>query len=226
MSDEKKSLSPWMKRTYIAFLLVAVFIFGPIVFCEGPGWYKKGYSLYEATMQKANGSENAAPAAPAAATVGLPELPEEPKVDIRTHQLEQVFRFDVSPRWVMDNWPRVTTSLGHLAAQGYRVSLVTGTDRTDIAGSLTYFFDPKQRVDRITFQGKTGDPTRLIRHLKQRFKFTREIANDPGLFLWEAPAKSAGLQSYLHVRTSNLIQSTDQFQKYDVALVIIRPQKS
>ena len=126
----------------------------------------------------------------------------------------------------MDTWPRVTTSLGHLSAQGYRVSLVTGTDRTDLAGSLTYFFDPKQHVDRITFQGKTGDPTRLIQHLKRQFKFARELANDPGLFLWEAPSKRGDPRSYLHVRTTNYIEAEDQFHKYDVALVIVRPEES
>lgn len=219
MSDQKTQTSAWMKRTYGAFLLVSALVFGPIAFCEGPGWYEKGRTFVAATMQKADGGSTSA----AASITKVPELPPEPKVEVRTHRLEEVFRFDVSPHWVMDNWPRVTTSLGHLSAEGYRVSLVTGTDKTDLAGSLTFFFDPKQRVDKITFQGKTGDPTRLISHLKRRFRFARRIANDPGLFLWEVPGKGEIPSSYLHLRTSSLIQAEDQYHKYDVALVISRP---
>ncbi len=220
MSEQNPRSSAWTKRTYMAILLFSTLVFGPILFCEGPAWYEKGRTLVAATLQKADGASTTA-----MTLASIPELPPEPKVDIRTHGIEEVFRFDVSPHWVLDNWPRVTTNLGHLSAEGYRVSLVTGTDKTDLAGSLTYFFDPKQRVDKITFQGKTGDPARLINHLKRRFGFARRIANDPGLFLWETPGKGDIPTSYLHLRTSSLIQAEEQHRKYDVALVISRPKE-
>src|SRR5262249_9806845 len=39
---------------------------------------------------------------------------------------------------------------------------VTGTQPTDVAGSLTYFFDEHHQLQRITFTGLTADPRRLL----------------------------------------------------------------
>ena len=48
--------------------------------------------------------------------------------------------------------------LAELDVQGYRVPLVTGTSRDDLAGSLTYYFDKTHHVTHIHFRGTTGDP--------------------------------------------------------------------
>ena len=80
----------------------------------------------------------------------------------RTPGLAEVLRFDVSPAWVLQRWPRVSTDLAVLQLHGYRVPLVTGTNQNDVAGSLTYYFNPSQQVQQITLRGTTGDPRAII----------------------------------------------------------------
>jgi hypothetical protein len=76
--------------------------------------------------------------------------------------IEQVFRFDVTPRWVLARWPRASTVAGEPEQLGMRMAIVTGTGPNDVAGSLTYYFDPHHHVQRITFEGLTRDPRRLL----------------------------------------------------------------
>src|SRR5437764_7490770 len=76
--------------------------------------------------------------------------------------IEQAFRFDLTPQWVSSRWPRVSTVLGEPEQLGMRVALVSGTRPDDIAGSLTYYFDPHHQLQRITFEGLTRDPRRLL----------------------------------------------------------------
>ena len=100
--------------------------------------------------------------------------------------LAEVLRFDVTVDWVMQRWPRVSTGLPYLQLQGYRVPLVTGSRMTDLAGSLTYYFNARQQVQRIAFRGTTGDPSVLVALLTGRYRFTRRMTNDPGVVLYEA----------------------------------------
>ena len=72
-------------------------------------------------------------------------------------ELHEVFRFDLHPKAVFARWPRVTTVLAEPALEGLRVPLVTGKDPDDLSGALTYYFDQQKVVQRITFQGYTGD---------------------------------------------------------------------
>src|SRR5262249_15052442 len=76
--------------------------------------------------------------------------------------IEQAFRFDLTPQWVSNHWPRVSTVLGEPEQLGMRVALVSGTQPDDVAGSLTYYFDPHHQLQRITFDGLTRDPRRIL----------------------------------------------------------------
>jgi len=76
--------------------------------------------------------------------------------------IEQAFRFDLTPQWISSRWPRVSTVLGEPEQLGMRVALVTGTRPDDVAGSLTYYFDPHHQLQRITFEGLTRDPQRVL----------------------------------------------------------------
>ena len=107
--------------------------------------------------------------------------------------LAEVLRFDVTVEWVLQRWPRVTTGLPQLQLQGYRVPLVSGTQISDVAGSLTYYFNARQQVQRITLRGTTGDPSALVNLLASRYHFARRLTNDPGIILYEAvdPEQSA-----------------------------------
>ena len=77
----------------------------------------------------------------------------EPKTESRSTDADGVItpiaealRFDLTPQYVAQRWTRVSTSLRDRGLKGMRVPLVTGTDPTDLFGSVTYFFDGSNRV--------------------------------------------------------------------------------
>lgn len=138
--------------------------------------------------------------------------------------MSDVFRFDVTTAWVLGRWPRVTTRLAELQLQGYRVPLVTGTAEDDIAGSLTYYFNPAQRVERITFFGTTGDARKLVRVMALHHGFTRRQTDDPGLYLYEVRYNGKAV-SELQIRPAKIVAASQRHRRFEVALRIQRPAK-
>lgn len=138
--------------------------------------------------------------------------------------MNEVLRFDISPEWVIGGWPRVMTGLGQIQLKGYRVPLVTGTAEDDLAGSLTYYFDPHSQLQRIVFHGTTGNPQRLIAMVTTRFGFARHILNHPGVILYEVPAAVGETpKSTLSVESVAIIKASDPYQRYRLSMVIERP---
>jgi hypothetical protein len=106
-----------------------------------------------------------------------------PSVPLLTPQ--QLFRFDVTPTWIVSNWPRVTTQLTDGELEGLRVTVVTGTGVQDLTGALTYYFDRQRRLQRILFSGYTGDPRPLVALLSQQYG----LKLDPELGPWVFSAR-------------------------------------
>ena len=98
------------------------------------------------------------------------------------HQLMDVLRFDITPRWVIDHWGRVSTVRAEQNMEGLRVPLVTGINLDDIAGSLTYYFDAQQRVRRIRLHGQTGDERTLVAIGVKHFGLRQEASLGAGTF--------------------------------------------
>ena len=140
-----------------------------------------------------------------------------------TYQMEQVFQFNVSPSWIMNRWPRVSTGMAQLQLQGYRVSLVTGTLPSDLAGSLTYYYNPKQVLEKITFSGTTGDASRLIQILTKQYGFARQLTNDGGVYLYQTVDEKGKVLSMLKVRSTGVIKREDKHSRYQVDLLLRRP---
>jgi hypothetical protein len=138
--------------------------------------------------------------------------------------LAEVLRFDVTTGWVLRRWPRVSTGLAELPLQGYRVPLVTGTAETDLAGSLTYYFNAQQQVQRIGFQGTTGDARELIRLLTTRYNFTRRLTNDPGLFVYEVSDPRGKPASVLRVQSAPVVKASEPHGRLKVELTLERPK--
>jgi hypothetical protein len=138
-----------------------------------------------------------------------------------TH-LGEVFRFDIQPRWLMGRWARVSTVTPELELRGYRVALVTGTTERDLAGALTYYFDPQQQVRRITFVGATGDPGHLAAFLAQRYGLARVIAPDPGVHLYQVH-RDGKVQSELAIRPNPVVEADQPHTRYTVELSLTRP---
>lgn len=136
--------------------------------------------------------------------------------------LNEVFRFDVSAGWVLTRWPRVTTRLATLDLNGYRVPLVTGTKENDLAGSLTYYFNPQHQVQRITFLGKTGDPTHFVQMMQSRYQFQRETVPDPSLHVFKVKEGKQTV-SEMRIRPVPTVSAAEPRGRFEVALVIERP---
>ncbi|RMF43554.1 MAG: hypothetical protein D6753_04825 [Planctomycetota bacterium] len=107
------------------------------------------------------------------------DLPPGPRI----YSLQEVLRFDISPAWVMQRFPRVSTVLSETRLDGMRVPLVTGTAITDLAGTLTYYFDGYQRVQRIQVHAVTGDPTRFVAELQHAYGLQQHPALGGTLYL-------------------------------------------
>jgi hypothetical protein len=139
------------------------------------------------------------------------------------NDLAEIFRWDVTTGWVLAHWPRVSAGLSDVETQGYRVPLVTGTATDDLAGSLTYYFNQRQRVQRITFFGTTGDSRRLVALLATKFGFVRELNDDPSLFLYRVH-EGRKVVSELRIKPAHVVRSSEPYTRFDVSLLIERPK--
>ncbi len=169
----------------------------------------------------------AVPPALDASSVQPPQLPAaDPALRLEGPaplELAEAFRFDVTTGWILTRWPRVSAGLAELQLQGYRVPLVTGTGQDDLAGALTYYFNPRQQVQRITFQGTTGDARKLIHFLAAQHRFGRRLTNDPRIFRYEAPGPGGEPASWLEIRPARVVKSSEPHRRFEVALLIERP---
>jgi hypothetical protein len=145
---------------------------------------------------------------------GADATPTPPLVD-----LAEALRFDVTSPWILGRWPRVTAGLPEEELQGYRVALVTGTRDDDLAGSLTYYFNKRQRCQRITFQGTTGDARKLIAYLTERYGFKQHTTNDPNLYVYQIRWNGSPL-SELHIRPARIVRSNEPLARFEVLLAM------
>jgi hypothetical protein len=162
------------------------------------------------------------------ASATLPALPPLPGMPVSTARLEgpqvrelgEVIRFDISPRWVAENWSRVSTVSAELELEALRVPLVTGYQANDLAGSLTYYFDKHHTVQRLTFHGTTGDERRLVALLTSTFSFREQPALGGGMY---AVSWNGKPMSVLRVAYSPVVSATALNSQREITLEINRP---
>lgn len=207
-------------------LLPVLTLFSPILFFNAPGWW----SQLKASIASASAPPAAAPpqgTKPKPDPFATRPLGQEASLDgASVHELTEVLRFDISPAWVVRQWPRVSSGLAQLQLQGYRVPLVTGTDQDDLAGSLTYYFNPRQQVQRLTFHGTTGDTRSLVALFTARFGFRRRLTNEPGVFLYETLGSNGKPISFLWIRPAPVVKATEPLERYEVAILMERPEST
>ncbi len=152
-----------------------------------------------------------------------PDLTAQPLEFLPITDLGQIFRFDISQEWVTRRWKRVSTNHGDDKLHGFRVALVTGTNSWDLHGSLTYYFDDQQRAQRITYRGWTGDATRLIDLLTNRYDFKPQKTHLAGFYL----AKSWGrAKSGILMKHPDVIYQENPSQRLGIVLEINNPAGS
>ena len=134
--------------------------------------------------------------------------------------LEDALRLDISSVWVTSRWSRVNTVAGETDEMGLRVALVSGTQPTDIAGSLTYYFDQRHQLQRITFTGLTGDESRVITHLMNKFGLRPQPTVAAGLYTASA---GPGKTSQAQVNHLPVVHNGATNARAEVAIEIFRP---
>jgi hypothetical protein len=104
------------------------------------------------------------------------------------YDLREVLRFDISPDWVTSRFSRVTTVLADTELEGLRVPLVTGIGPTDLAGSITYYFDASGKLQRVMLHAFTGDASRVVATMTQHYGLQAEPSLDAGVYTrrWNA----------------------------------------
>jgi hypothetical protein len=122
------------------------------------------------------------PATPGTAGPSTTPVAASPATVPFTVPLEEALRFDATPEWVTGRWPQVTSVIGDSDHLGLRVMLVSGTSPTDVAGSLTYYFNQQHQLQRITLYGVTGDPSRLVELAVGKFGLRPTETKELGLY--------------------------------------------
>lgn len=207
-----------MKKLVLRGALLTAAVGGPIALFAGPDWWDSfddgSPSPADAVAEEGHFQTDPddGPPSDVSSLEGAP-----------VEDLAGVFSFEVTTDWILRRWPRVSTGLARPQLQGYRVPLVTGTTESDLAGSLTYYFNSRQKVQQITFHGKTGDPRKLVRMLAARHKFTRRVVNDPGLFIYEAVSPDGRPNGVLKLQSARIVKASDPYRRFDVELQMERP---
>jgi len=166
----------------------------------------------EMTAESAAGGSASAPVIAGRARASLTG----PRVD----HFGQIIRFDATPEWIATHWSRVTTVAADHRYTPFRVAVLTGSRVDDLAGSLTYYFDAHRRVQRITFEGETGDARRLILLATQHFGMQAEPALDGAVYLkrWNGEPRSA-----LRIRHAPVLRGDSPHSRLKVMLEVNRP---
>jgi hypothetical protein len=129
-------------------------------------------------------------------------------------------RFEATPQWVLQRWPRVSTVRAADELTGLRVPLVTGTQLDDLSGSLTYYFDKDQRVQRLSFYGYTGDASRLIGLGTTYLHLQSEPSYSAGMYVqrWNGKPTSA-----LRISHAPVVNAANPHARLIVQLEVNRP---
>jgi hypothetical protein len=126
----------------------------------------------------------------------------------------------MTPTYLIQRFGRVSTVQANPQFDGMRVALVTGTQPTDIAGTLTYFFDANKAVQRIQFYGTTGDPAMIAGMMTQFYRLQPEPSLGGQVFTsrW-----NNRITSLLHIAPASVIQAGTPNANYVVFLELNQP---
>ena len=101
-------------------------------------------------------------------------------------------RFDIDRDWINTRWSQVSTIPGEDNLTGLRVPLVSGPRPQDVHGSLTYYFDARQQLQRITLRGWTGDGSPLIDFVTRGLGMQEQASNAAALYTAGSSRKLKG----------------------------------
>ncbi len=91
-----------------------------------------------------------------------------------------------------------------------------------MAGSLTYYFNTQQRLQRIIFQGSTGDARELMAYMTAVHGLKPEPTNDPSLQLFRI-RDGRMVTSELRIKAAPIVRRSAGLSRYNVNLFLERP---
>lgn len=204
------------KKPLAGLLLLAGAAGGPYMFFESGAGTQTGQSGLQWPGSARTPTAGIATSADGLAFADNPLNPAEHSMEqVAIHSLQEVLRFDISPGWVLQRFPRVTTVLAETQLDGLRVPLITGTTPSDIAGTLTYSFDRYQRLQRLTVHGATGDPVRFVSELQQQYQMQQVPALGGVLYIlkWNGQATSL-----VHIEPAPVIYADAPFSRFNIMI--------
>ncbi len=136
--------------------------------------------------------------------------------------LEEVFQPTITPGWVMQHWRQISTVTDQVRLNGYRVALVTGTGPDDLVGSLTYYFDARERLRRIRFRGTTGNPDRLLAMLQHTYQLRRASGSTAAVQEYRRMWNGRPV-SWVRVWPSAVLDARRPQERFQVELVLEPP---
>ena len=153
---------------------------------------------------------------------GLPNDPSaQPTLSGQQIQdLREVLRFDIGPDWVINRFSRVSTVLADMNLKGLRVPIVTGIKADDVAGTLTFYFDKADRLQRLTFHGFTGGTRRFAQVMVSYYGLKREQALEAGAYTKRWNGRPVHFMRLTH---APVVYSDAVHQKYTVFLELNQP---
>jgi hypothetical protein len=151
-----------------------------------------------------------------------PDLSAEPLEHLPVQDFSEIFRFDLNKSAIQQRWKRISTNPADFRNElsGMRVPLVTGTNSWDLHGSLTYYFDTHQHLQRITFRGWTGNPQKLLNWLTSQYQFKPQPTTLAGFYLGETNRKTHG---GIMLKTPPVIDSSNPLEQYGIVMEMNRP---
>ena len=136
----------------------------------------------------------------------------------------EYLNFQVTEDWIRDRWPRISVTPGEDDLTGMRVALVSGPRPVDLHGSLTYYFDRQQQLQRIAFRGWTGEPTQLIDWLTRQFRFSEQSGGDAQRYF---ESSSWGRRKgFLRLDRPPVLRQDAPTEQFMVLLEILNPSSS
>lgn len=208
-------------------ILAAGVLGGPYAYFEGDDWaggVRKVVQEWIATSDapRASGARESVSASVGIGRIGA--YNSGVATSAAPTQLSEIFRFDISPAWVTSHWSEVSLGMADVELSGHRVLLVTGPRPHDLAGALTYYFDRDQQVQRIRFEGVTGDPRPLVAELAAKQGFVRCRADVPGTDVYQVHRKGQAAGD-LRIRSAPVVRADSPLGRYSISLAVDRPDR-
>lgn len=135
----------------------------------------------------------------------------------------QYLNFSIRPDHVRGRWQRVSMVSGEDQLTGMRVPLVSGPRPADVHGSLTYYFDRNQTLQRITLRGWTGHPAEIVSFATSVAGMAQRESPGAGFYLRTAWGKP---QAFLRLDYPMALDQNAPTEQFMLLMELVNPESS